>query len=113
MLRSPAERGDDDVLPAVLEIEQRRRALLAALAAGRGEEQDGRGLAYTAADAPAARSVEDDVEPRECLEERSGYFFACLAARFSFSVFCGAFFAMVFFVFWSLLATLWLLRLTN
>ena len=61
MLGGSAEGGDDDVLSSVLEIQQRQRARLAALAAGCGEEQDGRGLADTAADAPAARSVENDV----------------------------------------------------
>ena len=106
MLRGSAERGYDDVVPAVLEIQQRQRALLAALAAGRGEEQDGRGLADTAADAPAARSVENDVEPRESLEEPAVYFFACFAARFSFSDFCAGFFAAVFFAFLSLLPML-------
>jgi hypothetical protein len=33
-----------------------------------------------------------------------GYFFAFLAARFSFSVFCAGFFPIVFFVFLSLVA---------
>ena len=106
MLGRSAERGDDDVVPAVLEVEQRQRALLAAFAAGRGEEQDGRRLADTAADAPAARSVEKNVKPREGLDELAGYFFACLAARFSFSDFCAGFFAAVFFAFLSLLAML-------
>ena len=106
MLGRSAKGSDDDVLPAVLEIEQRQRALFAALAAGRGEDQDGRGLADTAADAPAARSVENDVKPREELEEPAVYFFACLAARFSFSVFCGAFFCAVLLAFLSLLPML-------
>ena len=34
----------------------------------------------------------------------SGYFLAFLACRFSFSVFCAGFFAMLFFVFLSLVA---------
>src|SRR5579862_8772 len=112
MLRRSAERGDHDIRAAVLEIEQRQRPRLSALAAGRGEEQDGRGLADSSADAPAARSVHHDVKPREGLEGPAGYFFACFAARFSFSVFCAGFFTEVFFVFWSLFAMLLLLRST-
>ena len=70
----------DDVL-AVGEVDDRRRALLAGLAAGRGEQQDRR-AADLAADAPAAEAVERRVElagpaqpggaerirdPRECV----------------------------------------------
>ena len=42
------------------------------------------------------------------LLRRRCYFFAFLACRFSFSVFCAGFFSMLFFVFLSLVAMLYL-----
>jgi hypothetical protein len=41
---------------------------------------------------------------RSVLEQSAGYFLAFLACRFSFSVFCAGFFAMLFFAFLSLVA---------
>jgi hypothetical protein len=44
------------------------------------------------------------VSGRPGCSARSAYFFALLACRFSFSVFCAGFFSMLFFVFLSLVA---------
>src|SRR5207249_320905 len=69
--RSP-ERSDDDVPPRLHEVEQRERAPLAALPAGRGEQQNGCRLADAAKEPAAAGPVENDVERRDELQEPPG-----------------------------------------